>query len=479
MATTNFITSLGAADIDTKELTDNLVAATKEPRQKIIDAERQKAQVAISSAALLKNGLAALQAAATEIGSSTKLNKVQISVSNPSVLQASPVNTATARAGNYSVTVEQLAKPQRMTASFAKGFSTTEAITLTLSVPGASADAEPLELAAGRTPAQIVSSINSWIGANAPSSGFSATLIDTDKGATPLRIVLQGDTGEANAFSVATAITDADPAVASADLVFSMQDTATNARFTVNGIEVERPSNKATDVISGLSLEFGAASATPVVISARPDPAAIVEKIQAFIETYNTVSDFIKSATGPKVAGDDVAGSLQNDATARSILSKLRTAMTSQFSELATKPTSITHWSSMGVAFDKTGKLQFENEARFRSAYESSPQDVVTALSNNAPSPYVASKQKSGLAGDIAVISYQMINTPSSTVPALSKSYEGRLSRLDKQQIALDSYIDRIRANYDKQFTALNSALAAFKNTSSQLEKSLNLNNKN
>lgn len=58
MTTTNIIKSMGASDIDTKELTTNLVAAVKVPRQNLIDAERKKAEVAISSAALLKNGLA-------------------------------------------------------------------------------------------------------------------------------------------------------------------------------------------------------------------------------------------------------------------------------------------------------------------------------------------------------------------------------------------------------------------------------------
>jgi hypothetical protein len=47
MVTTNVMTALGASDIDTKELTVNLVAATKEPRQKLIDLERKKAEVAI------------------------------------------------------------------------------------------------------------------------------------------------------------------------------------------------------------------------------------------------------------------------------------------------------------------------------------------------------------------------------------------------------------------------------------------------
>jgi flagellar capping protein FliD len=43
-----------------------------------------------------------------------------------------------------------------------------------------------------------------------------------------------------------------------------------------------------------------------------------------------------------------------------------------------------------------------------------------------------------------------------------------------KKQADLDRYVERITANYENQFTALNSALAAFKSTSAQLEKSLN-----
>jgi flagellar capping protein FliD len=35
----------------------------------------------------------------------------------------------------------------------------------------------------------------------------------------------------------------------------------------------------------------------------------------------------------------------------------------------------------------------------------------------------------------------------------------------------LDLYVERITAQYEKQFTAMNSALASFKNTQSQLTR--------
>jgi hypothetical protein len=54
MSEINLVKALGGSDIDTKELITNLLAATRAPRQKLIDAQKKKIDVAISSAALLK-----------------------------------------------------------------------------------------------------------------------------------------------------------------------------------------------------------------------------------------------------------------------------------------------------------------------------------------------------------------------------------------------------------------------------------------
>lgn len=472
MATTNVITSLGASDIDTKELTANLVAATKEPRQKIIDAEKKRAQVGISSAALLKSGLAALQAAATEVASTPKLNKVQFTSTNAAAVSGSSMPNATAKAGSYAITVEGLAESRRLSASFATGYTTSSPLTLTMGgVVGVKAGADlNISIDAGKSPADIVLAINQWVKASAPSSGLVATLLDTGKSPNPLTIVLQSAPGVVND---GLQVTSTAPEVS-----FTQLTSAANARFTVNGVAMERASNQVTDAVTGLSLDFKALSVSPVIITAKPDPSSIAQNIQNFVDTYNTISDFLKKATGPKVEGDDVAGSLQNDSSARSILARLRSAITAPFSELGTKPVSVTHWSSLGVEFDRNGVLQFQKQSKFTDAYEQNPQDVVTALSNGAPSPYFSAKLPSGLAGDVARVSYDLINSSNSAIPAMSKSYQDRADRVSKKQAALDAYIERLTANYEKQFTAMNAALASFKSTSAQLEKSLNLNDK-
>ncbi len=465
MTTTNIIKSMGASDIDTKELTANLVAATKAPRQKLIDAEKTKADVAISNIALLKNGLSSLQQAATAIASSSKLRASQVTSSDSTIVRASQLPTTTAKTGDYSLEVDALAAPRRLkSTAMASGFTTSEEMRLTLGIPGVTvaAGSEDIVVGAGRSPAQIVTAINEWIKVNAAGSGVQASLLNTGAGA-PLTIVVQGRSGVENAITLASD--------KPAQLGFTELTPAANARFKVNGLTIERPSNTVTDAIEGLSLDLRSITQNAVTVSTKPDPTAVLENVRTFIETYNVVSDFLRKATGPKVKDDPVAGSLQNDSSARSIISRLRSTVMAEYTE---KPSAVTRLSALGISFDRNGSLTLADESRFTKAFEEMPEDVIKLLSNDAPSPYISSGLKSGIAGDIAVISYQMASSARGTLPTIAKGYEDILARVTKKQADLDRYVERITANYENQFTALNSALAAFKSTSAQLEKSLN-----
>jgi flagellar capping protein FliD len=64
-------------------------------------------------------------------------------------------------------------------------------------------------------------------------------------------------------------------------------------------------------------------------------------------------------------------------------------------------------------------------------------------------------------------------------VQAMSSSQENNLKRIEKKQSDLDSYIERMTAQYEKQFTAMDSILASFKETQSQLTRAFSTNNDN
>jgi len=466
MTTTNVLKSLGASDIDTKELMTSLVNAVKEPRQKLIDKERKKADVAISSIALLKNALATFQSAATEVGSIGKLNKVSVTSSDSSVISAQKFGVGVARDGNYTVTVDQLATPDRKLASLTSAqlpLAADEIITVSRDSSSAS-----INLKAGDTASDVVSKINS--NSDLQALEINATLIATGDAASPYAFVLESQTGLTNRFSASTS--------AGGILNFNVLGArGDDAELTVNGVAITRASNIVTDAVAGLALQLNKADEGKAKqVTVATDSAAVIDNIQNFVDAYNLIREFLVEATGPKVEGDDVAGSLRSDVNARGVLNRIRSIL---ISESSSKSGKITHWSSLGVSVDRNGVLQLDKD-KFTEAFSSNPAAAIEALSSNASTPriYSDSTVPSGLAGDLARAAYQMGKT-TGLVDLMQKGFEGRLATAEKKQTNLDAYVEKISAQYERQFTALNAALSAFKTTQTQLERSLNLKKDN
>lgn len=488
MATTdtNIIKTLGAADIDTQQLVTSLVTATKEPRQKLIDIEKKKNEVAISTTALLSSALSTLQTTATEIGSIGKLNQLSISSSNSGIVTGSSSGTGAARAGTYSIKVTTLAEPQRRASKDLASTFTASATTLTFSaaagasgfVSSAVAAENQVSITAGSTPSQVVAAIND--STVAKNNKIKATLIDkkTAAGGTgPFVIVIQGQSGTANGFSISSS--DGTDALGIDRSITTAANTADNAAvdaaFSINNVDLKRSSNTITDAISGVSLKLTSASpGTTVNLSVASDSSAISDSVKNFVEAFNLVADLIKRATGPAVEGDELAGTLKADTNARGIYLALRAKI---IKESSSSSGSITHFNSIGVAFDRNGVLQYD-ESKLTSAMESAPDDVIKALSNNRLSPSTTALLDSGLAGDVAVAAAGMLKS-TGVVKAMTTGFEDQKLRVESKQTALDSYIERLQTQYEKQFASLNAVLAGFKATSERLKSTFNQNSNN
>jgi len=464
MSSTNIITSLGAADLDTKKLVSDLVTAVREPRQKLIDEAKKKAEVAISSVALLKSALSAFQEAATDLGSVSKLNKLSITNSNPGAVVAEAGGTTTAVPGNHTLSVTSLAQSQRTKGStgFASAASvvSASAFTLTLNAGSPTVTTKTVNVAANTSISGLVSAINS------AGSDVKARLVNTGTGATPYEIILEGSSGTANSFSVTSSAPSAIdfPTGPSTNL-----QNAGNAVFTLNGIVMTRSSNLVSDALDGVSLRLNSTTGANVQIGVTFDGTEIAAAVSRFAESYNLLNDFIKAATGPASEDNELAGTLQNNSSVRTIKNMLRNKLTARSSSASGD---ITHWSVLGVALDRNGVLQVD-EAKVKDNFENKPTDVIKALSNNAASPYIFSGSPSGLAGDMAVAVYGMVRS-TGTLTDLQRSYEDSQSRAEKQQTKLDSDIERLEARYDRQFSALNAVLASFKETSKRLDSTFN-----
>ena len=84
---------------------------------------------------------------------------------------------------------------------------------------------------------------------------LAAELINTGIGSSPYRIVLTGETGADNSFSVT--VTNVSDNSTVSDLAFSTTfQAAQDSKFTVNGLEIERSSNTVDDVVTGLTFNL-------------------------------------------------------------------------------------------------------------------------------------------------------------------------------------------------------------------------------
>jgi len=518
VATANVLTSLGAADLDTKQLVSDLVNAVKEPRQLQIDSSKKKAEVAVSSLAMLKNALTNLQTAATDLGSVGELNRLSITNSNSSAVVAEAGSDSIAVPGNHTLTITQLAQAKRV-ASVGFAASTTvvsdSAFVVTLEA------GKPITIAAGTTVAGMVAAINGAGGA------VTARLVNTGVGSTPYNIVLEGASGAANTFTaVDTAATGAPTGFAASVSTIDMSSvaglrvgsaisgvgiaagttitaidtvnktitlsaattmassgaytfslfpqtlqSAQDASFTLNGMTMTRSSNVITDALDGVTLKLNSVTASAVQLGVSFNATDIAAAAQRFVDAYNVLTEFITTATGPVIKDNDLSGTLQNDTSVRALKATLRAKLTARSSSASGNAT---HWSVLGISLDREGVLQLD-AAKFKSTFEKNPTDVVKALSNNASEPYIYSGSASGLAGDMAIAAYGMVRS-TGVLADVTKSYEGKLSRLETEQSKLDKQIEAITARYERQFSALNAVLAEFKATSKRLDSTFNQN---
>jgi flagellar hook-associated protein 2 len=123
-AAADLVKALGSGSgVDVNSLANSLVAAEKAPRKAEIDAKVAKAEGGISGYAAVKFVLGDLQTAFTNLKNESSFNTLVPQISQPNAV--SVTTSASASAGNHTVSVTQLAQPQRsISADNVAGFAT-------------------------------------------------------------------------------------------------------------------------------------------------------------------------------------------------------------------------------------------------------------------------------------------------------------------------------------------------------------------
>ena len=454
----SIVSTLGSGSgLDIAQLTSSLVDAQFADRLTRLTRRDSTLDAQIGAAATLQNQFASLAFALGARVRGGNLAGAPVS-SNPSVLTAAAVEGAHLAGLDAEVEVVRLAKAQTLASPPLTGDVAPGPGTLTIRLGRFDgADFTPdtraaivVEVAQGQSLESLARAID-----QASGGAVSASSIRSSDGT---RLMLKGATGAANGFIV-TAQESATPGLGALTYpgATTLGEAAGDSRVRVDGIAVDRGSNRVADAIGGVTLDLLSADVgRGVHLSLARPAAAIGSALGDFVSALNEVRVTLASAADPKT------GELRTDGAARAA-GRALTQLTSTDlmpNAPAGAPRTL---AELGVRTARDGTLSLDR-AQF---------DRVTVRDPAAVEALFAP----GLHGLAAAVE-RMARTVTS--PAAPGSLAGSIERYVRlkstvavERTRLDDSSARLRQTMTRQFATMDGRVAAFRSTQSFLDNQI------
>ena len=384
---------INAASLDVNSIVSQLMTVERQPINKL-NVKEAGYQAKLSAFGNVKGAVSSFQTALQGMVSASNFLSFKAISSDAAIFSATATSSATA--GTYSLEVTSLAQTQKLvaagqassTAAIGAGAATTVTFDFgTISggtfdtVTGKYTGATFAASGNATKSLTIDSSNNSLQGIrdaiNAAQLGITATIINDGSG-TPYRLALSSNNaGVSNSMKISVS---GDAAVSSllAHNPASTQNmaetaAASNANFKVNGVAVSKTSNTVSDVIQGVTLTLNKITTTPATLTVARDSTAVGTLVATFVKSYNDLATTLKNASAYNPATKQGA-ILQGDSTVRSLQAQLRSMLST--SVVGTTGV-LTMLSDVGVSFQKDGTLAL-NQSKLDSAMSSNFSDIAS-----------------------------------------------------------------------------------------------------
>ncbi|EHQ8523221.1 flagellar filament capping protein FliD, partial [Salmonella enterica subsp. enterica serovar Typhi] len=307
---------------------------------------------------------------------------------------------------------------------------------------------------------------------NDADSGISASIVKVKEG--DYQLVLTADSGTDNQMTISV---EGDSKLS--DLLSYDSSTGTgkmkqlvaadNALLTVNGIDIERPSNKITDAPQGVTLEL-TKEVKDARITVTKDNEKATEAVKGWVDAYNSLLDTFSSLTkytevDPGAEEQDKNnGALLGDTVVRTI----QTGIRAQFANGASTGTFKT-LNEIGITSDgTTGKLKID-DTKLKKALDENTASVRELLVGDGKETGITTKIATEVKGYLA---------DDGIIDSAQDSINATLKKLTKQYLTVSSSIDDTVARYKAQFTQLDTMMSKLNNTSTYLTQQFNAMNK-
>lgn len=222
-----------------------------------------------------------------------------------------------------------------------------------------------------------------------------------------------------------------------------------DAQFTLNGVSITRSSNVLDDVISGVTITLvntQASTDSPVSVSISNDVEKVKENIQEIIDKFNEVINYINDKSKINTS-DYTRGPLVGDLISQKIRTKLRELFTSQVTTASSNGPS--YLFEIGITFTTDGKLEISDSDKLDQALQNNLSGVETLFNS---SDGIATRIKSWLE--------DFLSTDGS-IATKKESLNSQIRYIDLRIDSIQKNIDKKMEYYAKQFSELQSAMAA------------------
>lgn len=428
--------------LDVHTMVTQLVAAERAPTENRISRLESTTSAQISAFGKISSALSGLQDVLAKFAGDGALPGRKVSVPEDAGFTA----TANAKAalGRYDVTVERLASTHKLQSAALASDAQLGHGSLSLAV----GDGDPVtvEIAEGKG---SLADIRDAINRQAGSLGVSASLVRGDAG--DVLVLASTRAGSEGRLTIGASGGDGGlAALATSGGTMTVADPGNDALVVVDGISRTSSSNRIDDLIDGVTLDLTRAKpGESFNLELKSDPSTLKAGLLNFVSTYNTALSQLRTQSAAGSEGVPGAA-LSGDAAPRGITQALRGFVSQHYAEL----------SALGFETKVDGSLSLDGAA-FDKAVAEDPAAVQRLLGDDgtlrAP---LAGALKSWLGAD-------------GMISDRTKALETRQDRLADDRLALDRRMDKVRANYLRQFTALDAMVAQMSSVSSFLTQQL------
>jgi flagellar hook-associated protein 2 len=435
-----------ATGIDTEALVEQLINVEKQGAR-TLEARKQNASRRKSIVADLVTKLQALKAAGAALNTPAEVRALKATSSDENKVKVT--SSGAAQPAQLALRVSSLARAQTNVSTLMP--SADGQVPL---VPGAgqlgitvgSGTQVAIDFDSTDTLATVAQRINDEV------DGVHAEVINTGAG---FQLAISSDeSGSAHALSfdeAGTSLGFLQPT--------SLKVEASDAVFTLNGIEMTRSSNTVGDAISGLTfslVDTHEAADPDTMIGVTTDPAGLEEKVKGLVDSFNALAELVTAQTtytGVTRGQDTLFG----DSTVR--------ALQRSMSELATGShphgEGTVSLGQFGISLGRDGRLSIDS-AKLATAVGDDPQaienllagpDSLTAAIDDMVSSYTAAGE-----GYLTAKTTSLTNEMRNYDVGIER-IETRAERVGEQLRAQFTALEQLMSNFQSQQAALVSLL--------------------